>query len=615
MRYIVERNSRDAFNQDGFLPVCREDMERRGWDELDFVFVSGDAYVDHPSFGPTIICRLLEAHGYRVGIIPQPDWRGSADFLRFGRPRLAFLVSSGNMDSLLNKFTAAKKRRSTDAYSPGGAPDRRPPHAVTVYANKLRELFGDVPIVIGGIEASLRRFAHYDYWSDRLKRSILADTAADLLIYGMGEKQILSLAAELQQGTPIEAIQDIPGTCFRVPDFDYIYDYVKIPSFNEVSADKKVFAAAFREEYLEQDPIRGRRLAQQNGEWCIVQNPPAMPLSTEEMDEIYDLPYMRTYHPMYKAAGGVPALKEVEFSLVSQRGCFGGCNFCAIVSHQGRIIQARSQDSIIREAELLTKQPGFKGYIHDVGGPTANFRIPSCQAQLKRGTCRGKSCLSPVPCSNLDANQDDYLVLLRRLRKLPGIKKVFVRSGIRFDYLLKCRDSFLTELCKYHVSGQLKIAPEHITDRVTHLMGKSDRSTYLKFVRRFEETNQKLGKEQYLVPYFMSSHPGATLKDAVELAVFLREMGYHPQQVQDFIPTPGTLSTAMYYSGIDPLSGEKVWTAKRPEEKKLQRALMQYWLPENRPFVEEALRKTGRLDLIGFGERCLLRPVNKKLKK
>lgn len=602
-------------NRDGFLPVCREDMERRGWDELDFIFVSGDAYVDHPSFGPAIICRLLEAHGYRVGIIPQPDWRTKEDFLRFGRPRLAFLVSSGNMDSLLNKFTAAKKRRSTDAYSPGGAPDRRPAHAVTVYANKLREIFGDVPIVIGGIEASLRRFAHYDYWSDKLKRSILADTAADLLIYGMGEKQILSLAAELQQGTPVEAIQDIPGTCFRVPDFDYVYDYVKLPSFDDVLADKKAFAAAFKEEYLEQDPIRGKRLAQQNGEWCIVQNPPAMPLSTDEMDEIYDLPYMRTYHPMYREAGGVPALKEVEFSLVSQRGCFGGCNFCAIVSHQGRIIQARSQESIIREAELLTKQPGFKGYIHDVGGPTANFRIPSCQAQLKRGTCRGKSCLSPVPCSNLDANQDDFIVLLRRLRKLPGVKKVFVRSGVRFDYLLKCKDSFLTELCKYHVSGQLKIAPEHITDRVTHLMGKSDRSTYLKFVRRFEETNQRLGKEQYLVPYFMSSHPGATLKDAVELAVFLREMGYHPQQVQDFIPTPGTLSTAMYYSGIDPLTGEKVWTAKRPEEKKLQRALMQYWLPENRPFVEEALKKTGRLDLIGFGEKCLLRPSKKKPQK
>lgn len=615
MQEFLKKNNIDANNQDGFLPVCREDMVRRGWDELDFIFVSGDAYVDHPSFGPAIICRLLEAHGYRVGIIPQPDWRRSADFLRFGRPRLAFLVSSGNMDSLLNKFTAARKRRSTDAYSPGGAPDRRPSHAVTVYANKLRELFGDVPIIIGGIEASLRRFAHYDYWSDRLKRSILADTAADLLIYGMGEKQVLSIAAELQLGTPVEAIQDVPGTCFRVPDFDYIYDYVKLPSFDDVAADKKKFAEAFREEYLEQDPIRGKRLAQQNGEWCIVQNPPAMPLSTEEMDEVYDLPYMRTYHPMYEAAGGVPALKEVEFSLVSQRGCFGGCNFCAIVSHQGRIIQARSQESIIREAELLTKQPGFKGYIHDVGGPTANFRIPSCQAQLKRGTCRGKSCLSPVPCSNLDANQDDFIVLLRRLRQLPGVKKVFVRSGIRFDYLLKCKDSFLTELCKYHVSGHLKIAPEHITDRVTHLMGKSDRSTYLKFVRRFEETNQKLGKEQYLVPYFMSSHPGATLKDAVELAVFLREMGYHPQQVQDFIPTPGTLSTAMYYSGIDPLTGEKVWTAKRPEEKKLQRALMQYWLPENRPFVEEALKKTGRLDLIGFGEKCLLRPARKKPQK
>lgn len=612
MQEFSKENKGGALHQDDFLPVSREDMARRGWDELDFIFVSGDAYVDHPSFGPAIICRLLEAHGYRVGIIPQPDWRRSEDFLRFGRPRLAFLVSSGNMDSLLNRFTAARKRRSTDAYSPGGAPDRRPPHAVTVYANKLREIFKDVPIVIGGIEASLRRFAHYDYWSDRLKRSILADTAADLLVYGMGEKQILSIAAELRQGTPVGAIQDVAGTCFRVPDFDYVYDYVKLPSFDEVSADKAVFAAAFREEYLEQDPIRGKRLAQQNGEWCVVQNPPAMPLSTAEMDEIYDLPYMRTYHPMYREAGGVPALKEVEFSLVSQRGCFGGCNFCAIVSHQGRIIQARSQESILREAALLTKQPGFKGYIHDVGGPTANFRIPSCQAQLKRGTCRGKSCLSPVPCKNLEANQDDYLDLLRRLRKLPGVKKVFVRSGIRFDYLLKCKDSFLTELCKHHVSGQLKIAPEHITDRVTHLMGKSDRRTYLEFVRRFEETNRQLGKEQYLVPYFMSSHPGATLQDAIELAVFLREMGYHPRQVQDFIPTPGTLSTAMYYSGINPLTGEKVWTAKEPEDKKMQRALMQYWLPENRPFVEKALKKAGRLDLIGYGKQCLIRPPGKK---
>lgn len=615
MQEIYKKNKADAINQDGFLPISRKDMERRGWDELDFVFVSGDAYVDHPSFGPAIICRLLEAYGYRVGIIPQPDWRRSEDFLHFGRPRLAFLVSSGNMDSLLNKFTAARKQRSTDAYSPGGAPDRRPSHAVAVYVNRLREIFGDVPIIIGGIEASLRRFAHYDYWSDRLKRSILADTAADLLIYGMGEKQILTIAAELKRGTAVEAIQDVPGTCFRVPGFDYIYDYVKLPSFDEVSADKRVFAAAFREEYLEQDPIRGKRLAQQNGEWCIVQNPPAMPLSTEEMDEIYGLPYMRTYHPMYREAGGVPALKEVEFSLVSQRGCFGGCSFCAIVSHQGRIIQARSQESLVREAELLTKQPGFKGYIHDVGGPTANFRIPSCQAQLKRGTCRGKSCLSPAPCRNLEASQDDFIALLRRLRRLPGVKKVFVRSGIRFDYLLKCKDSFLTELCKYHVSGQLKIAPEHITDRVTRLMGKSDRATYLKFVRQFEETNRKLGKEQYLVPYFMSSHPGATLKDAIELAEFLREMGYHPRQVQDFIPTPGTLSTAMYYSGIDPLTGEKVWTAKEPEKKKLQRALMQYWLPENRPFVEKALRKAGRLDLMGFGKKCLIRPTGKKPQK
>ena len=591
-----------------FLPISCRDCRERGWDELDFVFVSGDAYVDHPSFGPAILCRLLEAHGYRVGIIPQPDWHSTRDFDRLGKPRLAFLVSAGNMDSLLNKFTAAKKQRHQDSYSPGGEGGHRPERATIVYANRLRELYPDVPIIVGGIEASLRRFAHYDYWSDEVRRSLLVDSMADLLVYGMGERALLEVAANLHQGVPVEAIQDVAGTCFRVPSFDYIYDYGKLPSFDDVRRDKHAFAAAFKEEYLEQDPIRGKRLAQQNGEWCVVQNPPAMPLSEAEMDEIYDLPYMRTYHPVYEKMGGVPAIQEVQFSLVSQRGCFGGCNFCAIISHEGRIIQRRSHASLLREAKILTQLPGFKGYIHDVGGPTANFRRPSCDGQLERGTCRGKPCLSPEPCKNLVADHSDYLKLLRELRAVPGVKKVFVRSGIRFDYLLLADDDFLEELCKYHVSGQLKIAPEHISDRVTRLMGKSNRKVYLEFVRRFTRMNERLGKKQYLVPYFMSSHPGSELSDAIELAEFLHEMGYHPEQVQDFIPTPGTLSTCMWYTGENPLTGEKVWSAKRPEEKRMQRALMQYWMPCNHAIVRKALRLAHREDLIGYGKHCLVKP-------
>ena len=584
-------------------------MEERGWETLDFVFISGDAYVDHPSFGPAILCRLLEKHGYRVGIIPQPDWHSTRDFARLGRPRLAFLVSAGNMDSLINQFTAAKKRRHEDAYSPGGEGGHRPARATIVYANRLRELYPEVPIIIGGIEASLRRFAHYDYWSDEVRRSILVDSMADLLVYGMGERALLEIAADLHQGVAVENIQDVAGTCFRVPGFDYVYDYLKLPSFAAVRAEKRAFAEAFRTAYLEQDPIRGRRLAQQNDEWCVVQNPPAKPLTETEMDEVYDLPYQRTYHPIYEKAGGVPAIKEVQFSLVSQRGCFGGCNFCAIISHEGRIIQRRSHASILREARLLTQLPGFKGYIHDVGGPTANFRRTSCDAQLVRGTCRGKPCLSPEPCAHLVADHSDYLQLLRELRALPGVKKVFVRSGIRFDYLLLAKDDFLEELCAHHVSGQLKIAPEHISDRVTRLMGKSNRAVYLEFVRRFRRVNEKLGKKQYLVPYFMSSHPGAELSDAIELAEFLRDMGYHPQQVQDFIPTPGTLSTCMWYTGLHPLTGEPVYSAKRPEEKRMQRALMQYWLPRNHVIVRRALRLAHREDLIGYGAHALVPPA------
>ncbi len=592
----------------GFLPICRRDMEERGWHELDFVFISGDAYVDHPSFGPAIICRLLEKHGYKVGIIPQPDWHTTKDFDRLGKPRLGFLVSAGNMDSLLNKFTAAKKVRHEDAYSPGGQAGHRPERATIVYCNRLRELYPDVPIIIGGIEASLRRMAHYDYWSNAIRRSILVDSQADLLIYGMGERAILEIAADLQQGVEVANIQDVHGTCYRVPNKDYAWDYIELPSFEAVRKDKKTFAEAFKIEYLEQDPIRGRKLLQQNDEWCVVQNPPAMPLSEEQMDEVYGLPYMRTYHPIYEKAGGVPAIKEVQFSLVSQRGCFGGCNFCAIISHEGRIIQRRSHASLIREAKILTHMKGFKGYIHDVGGPTANFRRTSCDGQLKRGTCRGKPCLSPEPCKLLVADHSDYIKLLRELRSLPGVKKVFVRSGIRFDYLLLAKDDFLYELCKYHVSGQLKIAPEHISDRVTRLMGKSNRAVYLRFVEKFRRMNERLGKKQYLVPYFMSSHPGSELSDAVELAEFIRDMGYHPQQVQDFIPTPGTLSTCMWYTGIDPMTGEKVYSAKSYEEKRMQRALMQYWLPKNHEIVRKALHLAHREDLIGFGPKCLVRP-------
>lgn len=591
-----------------FLPISKKDMLERGWEQLDFIFVSGDAYVDHPSFGPAILCRLLEKHGYKVGIIPQPDWHSTRDFNRLGKPRLGFLVSAGNMDSLLNKFTAAKKVRHQDAYSPGGKAGFRPERATIVYCNRLRELYADVPIIIGGIEASLRRMAHYDYWSNSVRRSILVDSQADLLVFGMGERALLEIAADLQQGVAIENIQDVQGTCYRVPNMDYAWDYLPLPSYSEVKNQKDKFAKAFKIEYLEQDAIRGKRIAQQNDEWCVVQNPPARPLNEAEMDEIYDLPYQRTWHPIYDKAGGVPAIKEVQFSLVSQRGCFGGCNFCAIISHEGRIIQRRSQASLIREAKILTKMPGFKGYIHDVGGPTANFRRPSCDAQLKRGTCRGKPCLSPLPCKNLVADHSDYIELLRKLRALPEVKKVFVRSGIRFDYLLLAKDDFLTELCKYHVSGQLKIAPEHISDRVTRLMGKSNRQVYLQFVAKFKRINQKLGLKQYLVPYFMSSHPGSKLEDAIELAEFIRDMGYHPQQVQDFIPTPGTLSTCMWYTGIDPLTGEKVYTAKTYEEKLMQRSLMQYWLPKNQEIVRKALHIAAREDLIGFGTKCLVRP-------
>lgn len=592
----------------GFLPITKEDMAERGWEQLDFIFVSGDAYVDHPSFGPAIISRVLEKHGYRVGIIPQPDWRTKDDFKKLGRPRLGFLVSSGNLDSMLNKFTAAKKYRSKDNYSPGGKAGCRPDRATIVYCNKIREAYKKTPIIIGGIEASLRRFAHYDYWSDSVRRSILLDSRADMLVYGMGERQMIEIAAQLQQGMAISDIKEVKGTAYTVDDPDAIWDYTEIPSYEIVQASKEKFAAAFKTQYLEQDSWRGKRLMQQSGDKYVVQNPPANPLSMAEMDEIYALPYQRTYHPIYEHVGGVPAIEEVKFSIVSQRGCFGGCNFCAIVSHQGRVIQSRSKESILAEAKLLTELPDFKGYIHDVGGPTANFRITSCEQQLERGTCRGKPCLAPQPCKNLHADHSDYIDLLRSLRQLPKVKKVFIRSGIRYDYLLLADDDFLRELCEHHVSGQLKIAPEHVSERVTRLMGKSGKAVYLKFAEAFRRMNQKIGKEQYLVPYFMSSHPGATLKDAVELAEFIRDLKYRPEQVQDFIPTPGSLSTCMYYTGINPLTNETVYVAKDAKEKQMQRALLQYRDPKNYQLVYQALVKADRQDLIGYAPKCLIRP-------
>lgn len=591
-----------------FLAISKDDMAARGWEQLDFVFVSGDAYVDHPGFGPALLCRLLEKRGYKVGIIAQPDWKNNKDFARLGMPRLGFLVSSGNLDSQLARYTAAKRIRHDDAYSPGGKAGFRPERAVIVYTQRIREVFPDTPVIIGGIEASLRRFAHYDYWYDKIQPSILAESGADLLVFGMGEHQLIEIAHELHQGVTIENIQDVAGTCYKVPNFDYVWDYTKLPSFAEVKKDKRVFAEAFKTEYLEQDAFRGKRLAQQNGDCCIVQNPPAKPLTTEELDELYELPYERTWHPVYDTAGGVPAIKEVQFSITAQRGCFGGCNFCAIISHQGRIIQRRSQESILREAENFTKQKEFKGYIHDVGGATANFFRTSCDAQLQRGTCRGKQCLSPDVCKNLIADHSEYIELLRKLRQIPGIKKVFIRSGIRFDYLMLAKDNFLQELCEHHISGQLRIAPEHVSDRVTRLMGKSSRRIYERFVDKFTKVNNRLNKKQYIVPYFMSSHPGSTLADAIELAEFIHEHGYHPEQVQDFIPTPGTLSTCMWYSGVNPLTGEQVYSAKKAEDKAMQRALMQYWLPSNYSIVKKALELAGRHDLIGFGKKCLIRP-------
>lgn len=595
-----------------FLPICKKDMDERGIQQLDFVYVIGDAYVDHPSFGHAIISRVLEAHGYTVGIISQPDWKDDHSISILGEPRLGFLVAAGNMDSMVNHYTVSKKRRSTDAYTPGGVMGKRPDYATITYCNLIRRNYKKTPIIIGGIEASLRRLAHYDYWSDSLKRSILLDSGADLLLYGMGERSIVEVADALNSGLLVRDITFIDGTVYKTRKKEDIYDAIFLPDYSELKADKKKYAKSFYVQYQNTDPFSGKRLAESyDYKTFVVQNPPSKPLTMEEMDDVYALPYMRTYHPSYEKAGGVPAISEVKFSLVSNRGCFGGCSFCALTFHQGRIIQVRSHESIIEEAKMLTKEPDFKGYIHDVSGPTANFRAPACKKQLKHGACPNKQCLFPKPCDNLIADHRDYRALLKQLRALPGVKKVFIRSGIRFDYLLADKDqSFLKELCEYHVSGQLKVAPEHISDAVLKYMGKPENSVYRRFVQSYQKMNEKIGRKQFLVPYLMSSHPGSTLKEAVELAEFLRDFGYMPEQVQDFYPTPSTLSTCMYYTGVDPRTMEPVYTAVNPHEKAMQRALIQYRNPKNYELVSEALHKAGRTDLIGFDKKCLIRPRN-----
>lgn len=596
-----------------FLPVSRADMDARGWSQCDFVYICGDAYVDHPSFGMAIITRILEAHGYKVGVICQPDWRDPASIAALGEPRLAFLVSSGNMDSMVNHYSVAKHRRRTDAYTPGGQAGARPDHAVSVYGNLIRRTFKSTPIVLGGIEASLRRLAHYDYWQDKLKRSVLLDSGADLLIYGMGEHAIVEVADALDAGLPVEQITYVAGTAYRARSLDEVYDAVVLPSWDELEADKLAYARSFNVQYENSDPISGKRLAEPYPHSVyVVQNPPAAPLTTPEMDAVYALPYTRSYHPDYEAAGGVPALKEVKMSLISNRGCFGECSFCALTFHQGRIVQTRSHESLIREATVITRDPEFKGYIHDVGGPTANFRQPACTGQLKRGACVKKRCLWPEVCRQMNVSHRDYVSLLRKLRALPGVKKVFVRSGIRFDYLLADPDpneTFLAELCAHHVSGQLKVAPEHVSDAVLSVMGKPSRAVYDRFCEKYRRMNEKLGLKQYLVPYLMSSHPGSTMKEAVELAEYCRDLGYMPEQVQDFYPTPSTMSTCMYYTGVDPRTMKPVYVPKSPHEKALQRALIQYRKPENYPLVREALERAGRQDLIGYGPKCLIRPV------
>lgn len=596
----------------GFLPISREDMKEQGIEQLDFVYVCGDAYVDHPSFGHAIISRLLEAHGYKVGIIAQPDWRDKESINILGEPRLGFLVSAGNMDSMVNHYSVSKKRRAADAFTPGGEMGKRPDYATIVYCNLIRQTYKNTPIIIGGIEASLRRLAHYDYWSNKLKRSILLDSGADIISYGMGERSIIEIADALESGLDVKDITFIEGTVYKTRNREDIYDAIELPHYEALLADKTEYAKSFYTQYCNTDPFVAKRLFETyDGKMFVVQNPPAKPLTQSEMDQVYALPYQRTYHPSYEEAGGVPAIEEVRFSLVSNRGCYGGCSFCALTFHQGRIIQTRSHESILSEANKIIWEPDFKGYIHDVGGPTANFRAPACDKQMTKGACPNRQCLFPTPCKNLKVDHQDYLKLLRKLRELPNVKKVFIRSGIRYDYLIYDEDrTFLRELCEHHVSGQLKVAPEHISNVVLEKLGKPSVEVYKKFTKAYKDMNEKLGKKQYLVPYLMSSHPGSTLKEAVELAEFLRDLGYMPEQVQDFYPTPSTISTCMYYTGLDPRTMQPVYVAVNPHEKAMQRALIQYRNPKNYDLVVEALTKAGRTDLIGFDKKCLIRPRN-----
>ncbi len=593
-----------------FLPVSKENMESRGWWWYDFLVVTGDAYVDHPSFGTTVIARVLEAEGYRVAVLAQPDWHDAEAFRAMGRPKYGVMIGSGNLDSMVARYTAAKKPRSEDFYSPGKKAGLRPDHAVVVYANRAREAFPGLPVVIGGLEASLRRFAHYDYWDDKVRRSALFDAGADILIYGMGEYATREIAKRLKAKTPVSEITDVRGTAVAVSDPSVCaYPHLELPSFEEVRDNRRLYAEATRVEYEEHDPVRGKALIQKHDKRYLIVNPPAMPLTTAELDFVAELPYTKEYHPMYEPMGGVPALEEVRFSVTHNRGCFGGCSFCALAFHQGRMVTSRSQESVIREVTALTKLPDFKGYINDVGGPSANFRHTSCEKQKKYGMCPDKRCLAPTPCPNLDADHSDYLKLLRKLRAIPGIKKVFVRSGIRYDYMLEDKNSeFFSELVKYHISGQLKVAPEHCIDSVLDYMGKPHIDVYEKFMERYKKLNDRYSKEQYVVPYLMSSHPGSTLQDAVALAEYLNKMGRQPEQVQDFYPTPGTISTCMYYTEIDPMTMKSVYVAKSFHDKAMQRALLQWKRPDKRKLVIEALKEAGREDLIGFGPECLVRP-------
>ncbi len=593
-----------------FLPITKQEMLERGIAQPDFVYVIGDAYVDHPSFGHAIISRILENHGYSVVIISQPDWRNPKSIDVFGRPRLGFLVSGGNMDSMVNHYSVTRHRRKTDSFTPGGVMGKRPDYATVVYCNLIRQTYKDVPILIGGIEASLRRLAHYDYWSDAMKRSILLDSQADLLMYGMGERSVVEIADALNAGMDVKDITYIDGTVFKCRELDESLPTIILPGYEELQKNKRTYAESFKIQYGNCDPFTAKRLAEPYGKEYVVQNPPQKPLTMEEMDAVYDLPYCRAYHPSYEKLGGVPAIEEVKFSLVSNRGCFGACSFCALTFHQGRIVQVRSHESILAEAEKMVKDPDFKGYIHDVGGPTANFRHPACEKQMTKGACGGRQCLYPTPCKNMNADHSDYVALLRKLRKIPGVKKVFVRSGIRFDYLLAdSKDTFFRELVQYHISGQLKVAPEHVSDAVLCRMGKPRNAVYNRFVDKYFALNKQYNMNQFLVPYLMSSHPGSTMKEAVELAEYIRDMGYNPEQVQDFYPTPSTLSTVMYYTGLDPRTMEKVYVPTDPHEKAMQRALIQYRNPKNYYLVKEALIAAHREDLIGSGPKCLIRAV------